>query len=726
MKKKLLLLSGLVLFSSVIAAEEMELETIQVESSTIQDISGSNKREVSAVNHISEKKYQTINPKNINEVLRTVPGITADVRSGDIVEIHMRGVGQQEFMWENTGVAVVIDGVPVLQNGGKVKLNLNNIESIKVIKGGASYLYGADALAGAVIITTKKPKDQDEITLYAEYGSYAYQNYETSIFTSNDTYAATVNISHRFTNGYWDMGENKSNAINAKLTYFINDSSDITAGIEITDKYEESSRGSVTGVTAAKENPTGAGDGDLPWNHDYNSDIQKYFLIYNKDFSSNSNLMVNTYYYIDNYDYEASPHDTTGDTLDDRYTRDSTEDIDQYGVKSEFRSTLNNLGYMIGLDLGQRKLDETDITSVTYEDGRSSGTLGDTSIADSTQDRYAIYGETKYKLSSDLTAVLNARYDYDKYEYEQNALEFDGLAWQTTNTYHEDTFKNISLRAGAAYQLDNKNTLFSSVSTGFRNPRVYEMYANDFDPDRYSDNNPDIDTQTTINYELGIRGDQKIADTNVKYELSVYQLNTKDIIAKNAGTYYSNGNVFFDNVGDSRSRGIELSLNTDKTRLLSFDVAYTYMRAKYTAHDPFTVDLSPTYKEDGDKTYDISSNTIPRTPQHRFDLFTYLKINKDWSIVAENYAQSNYYADETNLVTMPGYMVMNLQLRYNTKIQNNKLELFVRTDNVFDNQYYRTVYLYSDRSGNGELDSEDASITVDPGRVFYVGAKYSF
>ena len=728
MMKKALFLSGLVLFSSIAAAEEVVLEEIEVESSTIEDISYSPKTEPSTVNVIDEQKYEIIDPKNINEALRTIPGVTADVRSGDTVEIHIRGVNQQEFMWEDTGVAIVIDGVPVLQNGGKVKFNLDNIESIKVIKGGASYLYGPNAMAGAIIITTKKPKGRSDVTVSADYGSYAYQNYMATLNHVTDQYAMVLNGSYRYTSGYWDMTENWTGSGNGKFTWFLDDMSDVTFGAEYTKKYEESSRGSVTGVTNAEIDPTGASDNDLPYNHDYESDIQRYFVTYNRDFSDTDNLMVNGYYYSDKYDYESSPQDLNGDRTEDDWTRDNNEDIYQYGLKSEYRGVYQNLGYMVGLDIGQRKMDDDWVRTISYSSRRGDYYAGESSTSESTEDRFGFYGETKLKITEDFAFIFNGRYDYEKYELDVTNKEYNGTNWSTTSTMHDDSFTNGSFRVGVTYQLNGRTTLYSNVSSGFRNPRIYELYAYDFNPDRYSQNNSDIKPEKTYNYEIGIRGTQPLLNNNVGYELSIYQLDTKDIIAKNAGTYYSNGDVYFDNVGDARNRGVELSVNTDRSKYVYFDLAYSYLDAKYTSHDPFTVDLRPTYRPQGDKTYDISNNRLPRTPKHTFDLYTYIRIPTapEWMIIAENYGQSGYYADETNLVQMPGYGIMNLQLRYNTKIHGNPFEFYVRCDNITDKQYYRTVYLFSDRNNDGKLDAEDASITVDPGRVYYVGMRYTF
>jgi len=707
MRGKHLLLMTLAAASTSPLLAELDLGMITVESSTIV-----NRDANTTVNTIDEQIIEEIDPKNINDLLQTIPGITADVRSGDTVEIHMRGVGQQEFMWEDTGVAIVIDGVPVLQNGGKVKFNMDEIESIKVIKGGASYLYGNTALAGAVVITTKKNKAGSGGEISAEYGSEDYRNIKAKYHTSTEKFAMDLLGSYRYTDGYWDMTENDSKTASGKFTYFIDDTSDIALNIDITRKYEESTRGSVTGVTEAENNPTGADDGDLPWSHDYDSDIDKYYITYNKDFANGGNLMVNTYYYEDLYNYESRPVDLDGDGDEETYISDSNENIKEYGIKAEYKGTAGVLAYMIGTDIGRRELDEYDTTTADYSYynfWRHSMVYyyeGDTSEDKDTENKAALYGEIKGEIAPKLTVTVNARYDYDNYESEEYNHEYNGTAWTDTVESAEETFKNLSYRIGAAYELSPDTTLYANFSTGFRNPRVSQI-----------ETNPDLETEKSYNYEVGLRGN--LFNTGLTYEASLYVTDTKGIIGKADGTYYwDRSNETYDNVGDARSKGLELTVKSDRTKPLSFSLAYTYLDAYYTEHNPFKVAT-----EDDVETYDIVGNQLPRTPHHKLDLIVNYRPTAKWDFMAEAYAQSSYYGDETNLVEFDGYAKLNLKATYHA---TDNLEVFAKVDNVFDNQYYRTVYLFSDRNENGVLDAEDASITVDPGRQFYIGMKYKF
>ncbi len=701
----------------VMAANGADLGTINVESSTITDLGTDAKTEVSTVNIIDEKIITDVNAKNINQLLNTIPGVTADVRS-DIVEIHIRGVNQQEFMGENTGVTVVIDGIPVMQDGGKVRgLNVENIESIKVIKGSAGYLYGENATAGAIIITTKKPKSGSGGEVSVEGGSYKYKNIKAKAYKTTDKYAIDLMAGYKYEDGYWDQTQNDKITATGKFSYFIDDMSDVVLGIDITKQYQETTRGSVTGVTEAQTNPTGAGDGDWAWSKDYNMDIYKYNLSYNKDFEDDGNLKITTYYYKDLYNYISSPRDTTGDGNDDAYTRDNDKDIEQYGIKTEYRNSFNSLAYMIGLDLGNKEEKSYRETTTTYSSyswwTKTTETYykGESSDDISTERNYALYGELKYEINKKLTTVFNVRYDYSKYEQKSLDHEFDGTVWSNTTTYDDDMYRNITYRAGLTYEVNPTAILYANISTGFRNPSVSQ-----------DDDNPDVDTQTSITYESGLRG--KIP-YGLSYDASIFQIDTKDIIGKIGGTYYWDSD-YYDNVGDSRSRGFELSLKSDRNKKVAFNLAYTYLDAYYTSHKPFFVSGVDNDGDGNDDSFDIVGNQLPRTPHHKINLMTYFKPAPKWEIIPSYYWQSSYYADETNFVKMPSYGYANLKVTYKRKVKKGDLEVFARVDNLFDKQYYRTVYLYSDKSGDGQLDAEDASITVDPGRVFYAGFKYKF
>lgn len=690
-----------------------DLGTIQVESSTI-DLKTEVKTEASNVDVISEETIKVVDPKNLVDVLKTVPGMTSVARAGEMMQIRFRGVGQQQFMGEKPGVVIIVDGVPVMAKAGGIRLNMTDIKSIKVIKGSASYLYGDGALAGALIITTKKPKGKNETTVTAEIGSYNYKEFTVGTTQSTEYLAVNLNASSRSSDGYWTDSKLWTKSLNGKLSYYIDDTSDITLAVDLTKKFDEGgSRSVVSGVTAAETNPQG--EPNTGYTTDSGIDLNKYFLTYVKDFGNN-NLNVTLYKYDDLYDDTSNPQDLDSNaSTPNVYVKHSNTDLKQQGVKSEFTTTTNSYATLLGLEFGQRDYESSSQTLADYNAYNSRTRKyenyyqGETSYTNSKETIQALYGELKYNINTKLTTTVNARYNVQKKEYITDTHDYNGTVWSDNTTTTSRTFFNSAYRAGATYNLNTAIDIFTNISTGFENPDAEDLSKT-----------PNLKEQTSINYELGSRGNVATLSNNFQYEISIYQLDNKDILGPRDGTYAFSSPT--ENIGDSRSRGLELSLNSDQTKTASFTLAYTYLDAVYTKHNPHVV----TMQDRTTQTYDIVGNTLPRVSKHTVDLFLNYYLTNELKLISEIYAKSDYYADETNIVKLKGYQILNLQARYNTKLFSNDFEFFVRVDNALDNQYYRAAFLHSDKRGVFGIDPEDASITVDPGRVYYAGIKYTF
>ena len=88
------------------------------------------------------------------------------VEVGDM-QINIRGINSGRDT--ESSVALVIDGV-LVTNPNALNRELDNISQIEVLKGPQGAIYGRNALAGAIILTTKKPGDHFEGSIKAGYG----------------------------------------------------------------------------------------------------------------------------------------------------------------------------------------------------------------------------------------------------------------------------------------------------------------------------------------------------------------------------------------------------------------------------------------------------------------------------------------------------------------------------------------------------------------------------
>lgn len=724
-------ISHSILLSTLLAASGFATENlgiIGIDSTTIDDRFHPSRTEASTTATIDGQKVDDAHIENLQQVLQSIPGLTTEVTSGDSIKIHIRGVENQRYMGEKPGVAVVIDGVPVFERTGSVNIDLDDIASVKVIKGGASYLFGDDALAGAVIITTKKGAI-NRSTAAMERGSFGYQKLLAETSFARDSFNGRIQVSERKSDGYWKDSGYLARYANGKFQYYIDNTSDITFGVEASHR-EKDSHGTVEGMTQALTDPTSQAGRD--YTRKYDVDLLKLFLTYSKDFGNNSNLLVNLYQYGDDTKFVSAPQNYTSTgtavTADDAYTTGNDYHQIQRGLKSEYRNSGESLAYLLGADIRNNIYKNKTFYLVDFKTSAASPTVyhAGTITGDNktTEAVYAPYLEVKVPFGDATTLTLNGRYDNIRLDYDDR---LHALALQKD-------FDVYSHRLGATHTLSDSATLFVSRSTGFRAPSIDQLFNGTISLDAKVLNNPDLKPEQSVNYDLGIRGTFPAFDEPFTYEATLFWLDRKDYIMSSIGQYTAATAANpqqYENIGGMLSKGIELSLKSDPKKEFSFDLAYTYLDAYFTQYDNFYLGFKNPYVTAGPNAYyqvhyDLTGNTVPRTSRHTLNLIGNYNVAPSTLLSCELTARSSYYADELNQLKMPGYEVVNLLARHSEKWKNYTVELFARIDNVFDKFYFNTARASSDRNYDGLYNQEDLSLTVNPGRVYTAGLSIKF
>jgi len=724
----------------LLGGEDMNI--IHVESTTIDDKFENKRDEASNIAVISGDKVDKAHTENIQQMLQSIPGVTTDLQSGDSLKIHIRGIENQVYMGEKPGVAVVIDGVPVFERTGRVNIDMDNIESIKVIKGGASYLFGDDALSGAVIITTKRGAKYQGYTLGGEVGSFGYNKELARAGFSSEKASGHVQVSRRDTDGYYDDSDSTSDYLNGKLMYYLDDTSDLSFGLEVADRHKNS-HGSVKGAVAAENDPKST---DIFSYNDYSNhyevDLAKFFVTYSKDFSEADNLMLNLYSYGDETQFHSAP-DSTDPQL---YKNLNLYDQVQRGLKAEYRSSGEALAWMAAADLRANRYENNVEAAIDIPGRRGAPTISaGTALSDDTTDETvnAVYGEIKYRLTQPLVMTVNGRYDHIAYDYSSNlsSLELD------------KTFDVTSWRVGLNYALGDSRDIYSNISTGFRAPSVSQLFSGDISPTGDTDSNPDLEPEFAINMEIGYRAKTQLFGADTDLDVAIFQIDRRDYIMSTSGQYsvVDGAKDYYDNIGGVRNRGLELALSSSPTPKLSWNLAYTFLDARFTQYENFNLLLGNRYGLVGNcavldpKTeyciehYNNEGNLVPRTPKHHLNLSASYKPASFWTVTGEMDASSSYYVDEINRVEVDGHETFNLLVNYDRTFGKSDWSFFVRVDNLFDADYYNTARggtgdaqtVDSDGDGiydtyDGIYNDNDVSIVVNPGRSYTAGVTVSF
>ncbi len=733
--------------SQALYAEPGVLPEVSVTSTTIDDRFDSKRGEPSNINNISGKKVDEEHGKNITEILDSIPGVTAEVQSGDSVKIMLRGVEAQRYMGEKPGVAIVIDGVPVNERTGRVNIDLDNIDSIKVIKGGASYLFGEDALSGAVIITTKRGAKMAGVTASAERGSFNYNKSLARVGFSQGDWVGHVQTTKAYADDYYDQGAYSRQYWDGKLQYLIDETSDISFGFEQSVRAKDS-HGTVTGVTNAWLDPRSVGGGK-DYARLYDVNLDKMNLNYAKDFGAGGNLMVAAYQYLDHTTYKSNPNGTlrtaagaflngTAAASNMALFKDSYASLNdgnqvQQGIKSEWRKGGEKVGLMAGLDI-RKDQDRTLATNLVNYTARTTAinagnplNLAGAVTANNlvTTDTKGVYGEVKWEATDPLTLTLNARYD----DIDAGYLSYLP-AGAGKITSGQKTFRVWSERLGANYELTPNHEIYANLSTGFRVPTATQLYGSTITPTGAVLPNPNLKPEQALNQEIGLRAKGELFGVALDMDVAVYQLDRKDFILNTGGQYQTSPTGIteqYQNIGGVRNRGVELGLKTDSKRTWSGDVAYTYLNAVFTRNDTYWMAMGPRGTPLPSVLYNNTGHTVPRSPRHKVNLSGRYRATEAWSFTAEVNAQTGLYADEVNVVWVGGRTVANLATNYEIKSADGyKWSLFGRVDNLFDRFYYTTIRGGSDSDGNGVYNANDPSITVNAGRVWTAGLTLNF
>ena len=136
------------------------------------------------------------------DFISLTPGVSfvKTAEAGDL-QVSIRGINTGRDT--ETNFAFVVDGV-LQTNPYALSQDLSNIQQIQVVKGPQGAIYGRNAVAGAIIIDTKKPTDAFDAGVTAGYGNHDTQKFNAWVSGGiADRVAGGLNAFYTKTNGFY-------------------------------------------------------------------------------------------------------------------------------------------------------------------------------------------------------------------------------------------------------------------------------------------------------------------------------------------------------------------------------------------------------------------------------------------------------------------------------------------------------------------------------------------
>jgi iron complex outermembrane recepter protein len=203
---------------------------------------------------------------------------------------------------------------------------------------------------------------------------------------------------------------------------------------------------------------------------------------------------------------------------------------------------------------------------------------------------------------------------------------------------------------------------------------------------------------------------------------------------------------YFDNVGNTRRQGLDLSLG-GKEGPLTWHIAYSYVEATFQSTFEVSAESNSTADANGNILVQ-PGDRIPLIPKHTGRLVADYAITSQWDVGGNLIATSGSYlhGNENNANQaggtngegtyvvgsgwIPGYVVVNLQSTYHV---SKTFELFARLGNLFDKHYATAGFLTSSSfNPNGSLIANPNDLpnenAVSPGapRAVWGGIRVRF
>ncbi|WP_088323028.1 TonB-dependent receptor plug domain-containing protein [Polaribacter tangerinus] len=491
------------------------------------------------IHTISQKQLQNNAGKTVIEVLNSVVGI--DVRGVNSNPSEPRGINVRGGRARQ--VLVLIDGVPVTDQSAINQefdlrlLTVNQIESIEILKGGASALYGSGAATAVINIILKKATSKN-----------ISGTYEVSLGTNN-----TANISK---NTLSDRNQNIN--LNGTIGKFAFLGSFSLTGVD--------------GMSSAKSTTNKQFEED--------SYYAKNGLL-KVDYSLNDNINIASFFNYDAFEYDFD----AGAFLDHKLNTGANEQF-RFGIKPSYNYAKGTLYLLSSATIVERNFNQFNSFSNTLD---SYEFVGRSVFVDLVN---------KYEFSSKVQLITGVNYQIHS---NNTITPFATIAKETANFYTVDPYfslvymaeNGLSANAGGrlnmhnvygnkfvydanlAYNLTIKNhhqvKLLTSFNTAFIAPSLYQLY------DGFS-GNINLNPESNETFELGLEYDFKD-----KFSIDLVYFNRKEtaaIIFDNTTFKYTNAS--------SEANGFEFSSNFVATDFLAFSAAYTYIdREKFEDFDDY-------------------------------------------------------------------------------------------------------------------------------------------
>ena len=628
-----------------------------------------------AVDRINADALEVEGITRFMEALELSPSIVRQNNSGGMFDsFAIRGFSGDE----NNPTGYLVNGFN--SRGYNGNRSTANVETIEVMKGPGSALYGQGEPGGTINIITKKPQFDRQGYLQGTFGNFNKKQFEFDYTDGlNDEMAYRLNGSHEDSDTYRDHVFIESFHFNPSFLWNISDNTSFSYEMEVLDQKKPLDRG-----VFILNNDFDSVDAE-----DFYGDVRDgahvvkalgHQLIFNHKLNSNWHVLAGLAYRDSSFKGQSSDTELssgrqlvyTNPNLLSRQRRERDYQAEDISTRFELSGELALGGFknniLIGLDYYQFELD-TD-----YRVWRTAWGSGDSTYAidpnnpdytleqpvtspktQTTEEQkgLGLYAQNLIELTENAKLLLGFRVD----NFEQSILN------NANNQYQEQEQTEVTPRIGFVYKLNDSVNLYSSYAEGFRPNPGLDADRNAFEPEE------------TTSFEIGAKW-ENIAD-RFSGSIALFDAEKTNMLTAEPDTGLSA------TLGKVESQGIEFNLNTVLTDNTSIELAYAYTDAR-TANDVINSDWGVPIPK-GSRLINVADHIGHISLKHQTSLMgkeTYLATTINY--VGDRLGETT----DTNYI-LPSYTLVNVSAVVEL---NNQLSLRLDINNLLDEAYFENSY----------------------------------
>jgi len=588
----------------------------------------------------------------LSDALRNVPGITLSAGEGGVIgdNINLRGFSARTDIY--------VDG---LRDRGQYSRETAFLESVEVLKGPSSMMFGRGSTGGVINQVTKQPHRRESAEVGGGAGTDSYYRLTADVNQpiSNTTALRVAAFGHT-NESTRDVAESERYGIAPSVRFGIGAPTEITLAAILQRRDDIPDYGfpleNGAPINANRDNFYGFTDDS------FKQDVDMVSARISHEFSPAFTLRNQTQFSSARIDAKPTTINSSGvrnrreRKIDDQSLYNQTDMIARLGsgivrhtVTFGFeigRDDYENQGYDVAGEPNQ------DLANPVYGPLPGTAVRTPTTFTDNVAKTLSVYANEQLDIGDYWKLIAGLRWD----QFDFNTTVTDNVGAVTVDASKKD--RVTSSRAGVVYQPDQVQTYYASFGTSF-NPSAETLNVNTA--------NRGVDPEESRPYEIG--GKWSLAEGALLITSAVFRVDKT-----NARTNDPLLGVTLD--GETRVEGFELGVSGPITQHWRLLAGYTYLDGKI-------IRLADGGNNPGVR----DGNVLPNTPEHNVSLWSTYDLPRGWQVGAGLIYADERILNNANTAAVDGYTRIDATVAYVAKNYSLRLNL----QNLTDEEYFEVA-----------------------------------